>query len=324
MKTTFYPFELHCHTVHSDGKMTPDTLIEAAVQDGLTGVALTDHNAVSGLDEAERIAGRKGVVFLRGTEWTTFYGHITVLGAESVVDWRSVNPDSVVECVRNVRASGGIAGIAHPYRIGYPICTGGSDDWGLGNDYGAFSHYEVWSYLSPQKNPTNRMAKNRYYELIAAGNRLACVYGRDRHTDYDEGKAYAVTFVGVEGAPDARSVYQAIARGRTYVSTGVTVDLALEREGTTYEIGSEVACGECRLRIGASLWRKAYTDRFGVSIDGVRLLTEEGERFFPIKAEERAEIPLSLSGRYLGVEVEGTIEGERGTLAVVTPFFVKS
>ena len=47
----YYPFELHCHTVHSDGSFTPEELVKAAKARGLSGIALTDHNTASGAQE---------------------------------------------------------------------------------------------------------------------------------------------------------------------------------------------------------------------------------------------------------------------------------
>ena len=43
------PIDLHLHSTHSDGTLTPAELIRQAKSLGLSAVALTDHNTVSGI-----------------------------------------------------------------------------------------------------------------------------------------------------------------------------------------------------------------------------------------------------------------------------------
>jgi 3',5'-nucleoside bisphosphate phosphatase len=44
--------ELHCHTTYSDGLLTPIELVEAALASGVRALGITDHDTVSGWDEA--------------------------------------------------------------------------------------------------------------------------------------------------------------------------------------------------------------------------------------------------------------------------------
>jgi hypothetical protein len=44
--------ELHCHTTCSDGTLTPTQLVQAAVKAGVRALAITDHDTLSGWDEA--------------------------------------------------------------------------------------------------------------------------------------------------------------------------------------------------------------------------------------------------------------------------------
>ena len=45
-------FNFHMHTVHSDGRLQPEALIEQAIAIGLQGLAITDHHTVSGYKAA--------------------------------------------------------------------------------------------------------------------------------------------------------------------------------------------------------------------------------------------------------------------------------
>lgn len=82
-------YDLHTHSVRSDGTTTPAAIAEEAASIGLAGFALTDHDTVEGWAEAREAAARVGIDFLPGMEVTTKH------------DWRSthllaygIEPDS--------------------------------------------------------------------------------------------------------------------------------------------------------------------------------------------------------------------------------------
>ncbi len=68
------PIDLHIHSTHSDGTLTPAELISEAKRLGLSAVALTDHNTVSGLPDFMAEAERAGITAVAGTELSTVYG----------------------------------------------------------------------------------------------------------------------------------------------------------------------------------------------------------------------------------------------------------
>ncbi|QIM18733.1 PHP domain-containing protein [Leucobacter coleopterorum] len=67
-------FDLHTHSVRSDGTTTPSAIAQEAAAIGLDGFALTDHDTVAGWDEARIAAASAGVEFLPGIELTTHTG----------------------------------------------------------------------------------------------------------------------------------------------------------------------------------------------------------------------------------------------------------
>ena len=91
----YLPIELHTHTHHSDGRFTPAELLQAAAAYGYHGLVLTDHNTVSALPEIRELPGDTLPV-LQGIEWTTYYGHLLVLGYDTVIDWR----DAVIDALK--------------------------------------------------------------------------------------------------------------------------------------------------------------------------------------------------------------------------------
>ena len=60
--------DLHMHSTHSDGTMTPRELVEMARGLGLGAIALTDHDTTSGVAEARAAGAELGVRVLPGVE----------------------------------------------------------------------------------------------------------------------------------------------------------------------------------------------------------------------------------------------------------------
>ncbi|MDA8408825.1 MAG: PHP domain-containing protein [Treponema sp.] len=59
---------MHSHSTASDGSYTPAALVELAAESGISVLALTDHDTISGLAEAQHEAGVRGVRLIRGVE----------------------------------------------------------------------------------------------------------------------------------------------------------------------------------------------------------------------------------------------------------------
>ncbi|WP_036246970.1 PHP domain-containing protein [Methylobacter sp. BBA5.1] len=81
-------YDLHCHSTASDGALSPTELITRAHEQGVTSMALTDHDTTTGLAEARTAATAKGIRLIPGIElsvsWHDKCFHIVGLG---------INPD---------------------------------------------------------------------------------------------------------------------------------------------------------------------------------------------------------------------------------------
>jgi predicted metal-dependent phosphoesterase TrpH len=79
-------FDLHNHSIASDGLLTPTQLIELAARAGADAVALTDHDTTDGLVEAGEAARRVGIGWVPGVEISVSWGdttlHIVGLGID--------------------------------------------------------------------------------------------------------------------------------------------------------------------------------------------------------------------------------------------------
>ncbi len=65
--------DLHCHTTASDGIRTPSELIDFAIKRNVEVLAVTDHDTVSGLEEAVKYAMCKEFELIPGIEFSIDY-----------------------------------------------------------------------------------------------------------------------------------------------------------------------------------------------------------------------------------------------------------
>ena len=70
--------DLHCHSVVSDGTLTPEALAERAKTNGVELWALTDHDEIGGQHRALAAARAQGMRYLTGTEISVTFASETV------------------------------------------------------------------------------------------------------------------------------------------------------------------------------------------------------------------------------------------------------
>lgn len=70
--------DLHCHSVVSDGTLTPEALAERARANGVELWALTDHDEVGGQHRALAAARAAGLPYLTGVEISVTFADVTV------------------------------------------------------------------------------------------------------------------------------------------------------------------------------------------------------------------------------------------------------
>lgn len=65
--------DFHLHTNCSDGRLAPADLVKEAAASGLTVIAITDHDTISGYEEARKTGLNLGVTVVPGLEITTMF-----------------------------------------------------------------------------------------------------------------------------------------------------------------------------------------------------------------------------------------------------------
>ena len=313
----WYPCELHCHTVHSDGDFTVGELIETAKERGLKGICLTDHNTYSGREEASK---EKDLTVLQGIEWTTYFGHMLVLGADRFVEWRDAVPENIDEKMKQVHAAGGLVGIAHPYQLGTPICTGGRWDFKV-KDFSLVNYMEIWSEGEPLMNSPNKRARAWWHQLLSEGFRIAPTMGRDWHRKENNKRKGACTYLLCEvDSLTAKGMKDAIKNGRTSVSAGPLFYFETDKGET---VGDEITEGERTFRFTTDSERfLSINPGYEVVPERILLLTDNLKAAAECKINE--EIKISLKKGYYTAELYGRIgEDENELIAFTAPIYVK-
>ena len=113
--------DLHTHTTASDGTDAPAALVRKAAALGLAAVAITDHDTLSGLAEAEEAGQQHGIEVIRGCELgvASAYGEMHLLGLWLPED-ASLLETTLVD-LRRRRESRNLRMLEKLEQLGYPV-----------------------------------------------------------------------------------------------------------------------------------------------------------------------------------------------------------
>ena len=111
--------DLHLHSTASvDGFSSPSMIVRFAMARGLSGVAVTDHNNISGV-EAVRRAAPEGFIVIPGVEYSTDHGHILALFCNEMAEDAARDSRGrflFKDLIPFVKERNGLLIAAHPYR----------------------------------------------------------------------------------------------------------------------------------------------------------------------------------------------------------------
>ncbi|MGO3170349.1 MAG: CehA/McbA family metallohydrolase [Bavariicoccus seileri] len=321
--------ELHSHTMNSDGDFTTAELVQAAKDFGYKILAITDHNTMAPTLELQQLTKEtEGIRVLKGMEWTTFYGHLLVIGAREVIDWRDAEKDTIDASLKAIKAVGGITGIAHPFSIGSPICTGCSWDFHV-EDFGLINFIEVWNRLNPDDNFRSQQAYDMWVDLLDQGYRVSCSAGRDWHRQEAAGDNTALTVIGVSniddlGLPTEEETLESLKRGNFYISLGPILDLYVSQKGQRFYMGDELSAGTTKATVKVSGTEQEKLKHFGffpekiVVISNGKVISER-----EIDQGSTSYISLTIEPGYLRFEVWGTAKHKVNERLIITnPYYV--
>ncbi len=154
--------DLHTHTTASDGIYSPSDLIDLAISNNLTAMAITDHDSVDGLEEAMNYSKGKDLELIPGIEFSIEYtgGSFHLIGLyidfynseliETTERLKKLRSERVVMIVEDLNRYGidisidDISSLASGYSVGRPHIARVLVEKGYASDVNAiFQHYMV-------------------------------------------------------------------------------------------------------------------------------------------------------------------------------------
>jgi predicted metal-dependent phosphoesterase TrpH len=188
--------DLHVHSHHSpDSPLRVEEVAALLRSEGLRGFALTDHNSVEGHRELADLRSRfPGILAVPGVEVSTREGHLLAYGVATAPPPHR----PIAETVRWVDGQGGVAVLAHPFRLSHGVGRRVAESVSV-------------SALEAKNGHTSEVA-NAKAGLVAARRHLGATGGSDAHSLADLGRAFTEFPSEVESVDD---LLESIRRGRT-------------------------------------------------------------------------------------------------------------
>ncbi|CAN5399827.1 CehA/McbA family metallohydrolase [soil metagenome] len=307
-KPKWFKGDLHAHTFHSDGIWTVKGLLDAAGNNNLDFISITDHNTFSHHAEIDSLAKNyKNFLVLRGEEVTTYGGHFNVWGLPSgeIIDFRVApkNTSRINELVADAHSLGALASINHPFAF----C--GGCDWSYG-DWQNFESVEIWN---GEWDISDETALKKWDELLQKGSRITAIGSSDTHRPIDSMIGFPTNHIGAKRLTQT-DLFAAIKSGRVFISAQPEFDLNFTsaKKSIGEEITDEMG-GEIRFQVLANNFpdgAKLLLISGGKTVQEILTNGENFSREFAVRFEK--------SG-YARLEVRGA-DGKM--LALTNPIFI--
>ncbi len=265
-----YKANLHCHSVISDGKLTPAELKEAYKNAGYSILAITDHEVShnhSDMTESDFLMLTGYEVYIRPGE----NGKYNQYGKEVHINLFAKDPENVnlvnfndnyCKYVKDPEAKAALPKVGdlspREYTVEYInkfirdakaagyICAHNHAVWSMESDenllnYDGFFSMEMCNYSSYVTNRTEYNAV-LYDKLLCLGKRIFCHSADDNHNGKPFGHPGCDSFGGfamvLADELSYSSVYEALEKGNFYSSMGPKI-LELTVDGTHVHIETE-------------------------------------------------------------------------------------
>ncbi|GAB2965386.1 CehA/McbA family metallohydrolase [Amycolatopsis acidiphila] len=217
----WYRGDCHLHTVHSDGRRTPEQLVADSRAAGLDFIVSTDHNTSSAqLQWGDHATS--DLLILNGEEVTTRSGHWPAIGlpAGTWIDWRyrAGDPKDFRRFVDQVHKAGGLVTAAHPFAN----CFGCTYEFG----YEIADLVEVWN--GPWTDD-DQQTVNHWDGLLRSGQWIPAIGDSDAHNP-DQVVALPHTVVLADSLR-RQDLLAGLKAGRSWLAESAQVSLSCTASG---------------------------------------------------------------------------------------------
>jgi len=186
--------DLHIHSKYSgDSIIEPTTILKTAKKLRLNGIAVTDHLTIKGGVAARKVNTDPDFLVIVGSEIETS-NREDIVGLFLTEDIRSRGPEDVIE---EIRAQGGIAFWAHPFRAGKNLLR---------------ADLIKRVDLIEGFNSKTSASRNELAQQLAHQYAKPLIGASDAHQASEIGNGRTLVH-----APDVNTVRDALARGKTEI-----------------------------------------------------------------------------------------------------------
>jgi predicted metal-dependent phosphoesterase TrpH len=201
--------DFHVHSCHSfDCFLEPRAIVESARRLGLDGLAVTDHDTMSGVEDFRKLA--PDLFIIAGQEISTPHGDVLGLFLEEPVG-ETQDVDAVIAAIRR---QGGLAVLAHPFK--WPHCRRGD---------GLLKRFDALEAFNARNNIPLPWWPNAQCRRACARLGIPGIAGSDTHDGFEMG-TFTVFDFPAAGA-DEKQIKEAVRAGRFRIE-GREVSLPLE------------------------------------------------------------------------------------------------
>lgn len=182
-------YDFHTHSKYSaDGQGEPELMVKKAIEQGLSGIAVTDHNTIRGGVEAKKYETSDFEVIV-GSEIMTDRGEVIGLFLSEEVKYRSF-----MEVVDEIKDQNGFVVVPHPFDT-----IRGKSVFPKEEDVRFIDNMEVFNSRCVLTN------YNKKAEDFAGKNAVNIIAGSDAHFLREIGSGGVVT--------ESEDIYEAVAKG---------------------------------------------------------------------------------------------------------------
>ncbi len=295
----WYTGVVHSHTNRSDGKLTPEELVQKAEQLGLDFIMITDHNQF-----CKEIPKSSKILVIPGTELTDDdWGHTNIWGVKEPFDsFDCPDYDEWEKKMATARERGATVCMNHPK------CSDCGWHWPLEPE--KVDCVEVWN--SPQ-HTDNMICTAWWQDELRKGKKLPAVGGSDFHRDYIvAGKLdNPVTRVYAESCTQD-AILSAIRAGHTTISPSAKGQTILITSGDSIIGDTVTLTDETEVTVKVDCLKKnqilKVIDKSGIKFSYKATKTAPYSVTLPVKEEGFISAQVEYEMRPLYNKVYGTAE----------------